>query len=132
MTGDIDKPTSKTEINMTFKAFSEINASRCARWHPIKSWSLSDWATATAGELGEACNIIKKLNRHRDSVVGNTGKDADEAYLRECLAKELADTFTYLDLLATAAGIDLGKAVVDKFNEVSRKHGMPERIEHGD
>lgn len=129
-TDDIDKLTSKTEVNMTFKEFSEINASRCTRWHSIKSWSLSDWATATAGALGEACNLIKKLNRLRDGVAGNEGRELDQVFLRECLAEELADTFTYLDLLATAAGIDLEKAVIMRFNAVSEKQRMPERIEH--
>ena len=41
---------------------------------------------------------------------------------------ELADTFTYLDLLATAAGIDLERAVISKFNQVSAKNNFPERI----
>ena len=113
------------------KEFSRINAARCNRWHPGLSWSLSDWATATAGELGEACNVIKKLNRLRDGVVGNTSKDKDREYLLACLAHELADTFTYLDLLATAAGIDLQACVTRKFNDVSIKHGFPERVPDG-
>lgn len=114
---------------MQFKEFSEINRQRCERWHPVVSWSLSDWATATAGELGEACNIIKKLNRLRDGLKGNQGMERDADHLRECLAMELADTFTYLDLLATAAGIDLERAVISKFNSVSAKNNFPERIE---
>ena len=39
------------------------------------------------------------------------------------LAKELADVIIYADLLAHAANIDLGQAVVDKFNEVSVRRG---------
>lgn len=78
---------------------SNKNYTRCLRWHPagINSWSLSDWAVALSGEVGELCNVVKKLNRH-------------------------------LDLFAAAAGIDLSKAIVDKFNEVSIRNGFPERL----
>lgn len=75
------------------------------------NWSLSDWATATAGELGEAANIVKKIRRGDFTL--EEGK--------EMLAKELADIQTYLDLWAMAAGIDLGQATIDKFNEVSKR-----------
>ena len=114
-------------MTMLFSEFSRVNEQRCNRWHPVVSWSLSDWATATAGELGEACNVIKKLNRLRDGVIGNEGREADRSYLLQCLAEELADTATYLDLLATAAGIDLGEAIAKKFDRVSEKNGFPER-----
>ena len=116
---------------MNLQEFSKVNESRCHRWHDGKPWSLSDWATAVAGELGEACNLIKKLNRLRDGVAGNEGRELDQVFLRLCLAEELADTFTYLDLLATAAGVDLAKAVAMKFNAVSAKNGFPERIAVG-
>lgn len=75
------------------------------------NWSLTDWTTAVAGELGEAANIIKKIRRGDMTL--------DEA--RPALAKELADTQTYLDLLAMAANIDLGQATIEKFNEVSAR-----------
>jgi NTP pyrophosphatase (non-canonical NTP hydrolase) len=75
------------------------------------NWSLTDWCTAVTGELGEAANIIKKIRRGDFSL-----EDA-----RAELAKELADVQTYLDLLAMAAGVDLGKATIAKFNEVSER-----------
>ena len=43
-------------------------------------------------------------------------------------AKEFADIVTYLDILAMRAGIDLGKATMDKFNEVSKRVGSTVRI----
>lgn len=57
---------------MTFEELRKANLSRVARWHPrgINEWSLSDWGVAAAGEMGEALNIIKKLNRERDSTEG--------------------------------------------------------------
>jgi len=109
---------------MDLREFSARNKARCEAAggfnHPLASWSLSDWMTATVGELGEASNIVKKLNRVRDGIPGNA-ESADE--LRANLADELADTFIYLDLLAQAAGVDLPNAVSDKFARTSAKIG---------
>lgn len=109
---------------MDFKTFSQANRTRCEHpegfAHKLQDWSLSDWFTATLGELGEAANIAKKLNRYRDGIKGNS-ESLEE--LRAKLADEVADTFIYLDLLAQAAGFDLEEAVRDKFNRTSRKIG---------
>lgn len=103
------------------------NLRRCARWHPggIQDWSLSDWAVATAGEMGEACNIVKKLNRERDGLAGNS---VSAEQLQADLADELADIAIYLDIFAAAAGVDLAHAIVSKFNRTSEKNGFPERL----
>ena len=114
---------------MTYKPFdlrefSKKNRIRCEHRegfnHPLEGWTLSDWMTATMGELGEAANVVKKLNRYRDGIKGNSESEAE---LRAALADELADTFIYLDLMTQAAGIDLVEAVRDKFNRTSRKIG---------
>lgn len=76
-------------------------------------WSLTDWMTALAGEVGEAANIIKKVRRGDFTL-----EDA-----RPALAAELADVVTYLDLLAAAAGIDLERATVEKWDEVAERIG---------
>ena len=91
--------------------------------HRLDSWSLSDWITATTGELGEAANIVKKLNRVRDGIPGNT-EDAESLRLK--LAEELADVAIYLDLLAQAAGFDLETIREQKFRKSSRKIGYLE------
>lgn len=107
--------------------FSERNRRRCEAKngfrHTLGSWTLSDWMTATMGELGEAANVIKKLNRVRDSIPGNT---ATPEQLRSQLAEELADVAIYLDLLAQAAGFDLEEIREAKFNKTSRKIGYIE------
>ena len=109
---------------LTFSGFATINKMRCEAAsgfnHQINSWSLSDWMTATIGELGEAANIEKKLNRVRDGVPGN--KESEDE-LRAMLRDEIADAFIYLDLLATSQGIDLESAVRSKFNRTSKKLG---------
>lgn len=81
-------------------------------------WILAQWMNAITGELGEAANIIKKVDRGDMTM--------DEA--RPLLAKEFADVATYLDITAMRAGINLGQAVKDKFNEVSIRVGSPVRI----
>jgi NTP pyrophosphatase (non-canonical NTP hydrolase) len=81
-------------------------------------WSLGEWMCALAGEVGEAANIIKKIQR--GDLEGDEG--------RELLAKELADIQTYLSILAFRANINLAKATIDKFNEVSERVGSGVRL----
>lgn len=109
---------------LTFRGFSIVNRMRSESPagfnHKLSDWSLSDWFTATLGELGEAANVAKKLNRVRDGIPGN---DLPEVELRAALRRELADTFIYLDLLCQREGIDLGEAVREAFNAKSRQIG---------
>jgi NTP pyrophosphatase (non-canonical NTP hydrolase) len=74
-----------------------------------------------AGETGEACNIIKKLERERLGIAGSRSTIPH-------LAEELADVVICVDLIAMEYGIDLGAAVRDKFNATSSKVGLSTRI----
>lgn len=113
------------DVHLTFAQLRAANVARCLKWHPggIESWSASDWMTAIVGELGEAAGLIKMRNRERDGLPGNKFSPTSKQ-----LADELADVQIYLDLLAAMQGIDLGAAVVSKFNEVSERVGFPDRI----
>jgi len=106
--------------------FSERNRRRCESAegfrHPLNSWSGSDWMTAVVGEVGEAANIIKKLNRIRDGVPGNEPHETKE-YLMGKLADELADSVIYLDLIAQSYGFDLETIRDAKFEKTSQKIG---------
>ncbi len=117
--------TTKTEMT-----FSERNKLRCESPsgfnHALESWSPSDWAVAFIGEAGEACNIIKKLNRIRDGIPGNAIHET-EGVLLKALRKELADASIYLDLLAQRYGLDLEECRNEKFAETSLKIGYVER-----
>jgi NTP pyrophosphatase (non-canonical NTP hydrolase) len=114
---------------MNLQEFSRINRERCEAAngfnHALQSWSTSDWFTATMGELGEAANVAKKLNRVRDGITGN---DETPEELRVKLGRELADTFIYLDLLAQSVGIDLSEAVAETFDAKSEKLGYAPRL----
>lgn len=79
--------------------------------------------TATAGELGESANIIKKLNRVRDGIPGNENTPEE---LYSMLADEFADVAIYLDLMAQAAGLDLEQIREAKFRKTSLKIGYIE------
>lgn len=97
-------------------------------------WTPAQWLQAVVGELGEYANIRKKFER---------GDITFEQFEKEA-AKELADVQTYLDILAMRCldtkvpvnfsndtfqnvphptGIDLGKATIEKFNEISERAG---------
>jgi NTP pyrophosphatase (non-canonical NTP hydrolase) len=109
---------------MEFGEFSAANRKRCESpsgfSHDLDSWSLSDWMTATVGELGEAANIAKKLNRVRDGIPGNSETEEE---LRTAFRDEVADAFIYLDLLAQSQGFYLEDAAREKFEKTSRKIG---------
>lgn len=104
---------------MNFSTLRIANVTRCEEvFHPVTDWSPTDWACAMAGEMGEACNAVKKLRRFDHGT--NTKKDPqtiDDAVAE--VAKELADTVIYADLLAARLGIDLEAAITEKFNVVS-------------
>lgn len=121
-------PMSANHTNLSFAQLRAANATRVKHWHGEKgvaAWSNSDWAVATAGEIGEACNIVKKLNRVRDGITGNT---IEREELQIMLAMEMADVAIYLDLWAQHNLIDLASAIRDKFNLVSIREKFPERL----
>lgn len=96
---------------------------------PGDDWSPADWMVAALGELGEAANVMKKLRRG-DITLGDIVEDkGTKMTVRNWLAREFADVICYLDLLAMQYGIDLGVAVIEKFNDVSKRGGLPITIE---
>jgi NTP pyrophosphatase (non-canonical NTP hydrolase) len=115
-------------VSLDFDELRKKNVSRCnSVFHSLESWTPTDWATAFAGEAGEACNAVKKLKRFETKK--NTAKDPQTE--DECIGLiglELADTIIYADLLAARLGIDLGEMVRLKFNKVSELYHAEERL----
>src|SRR5690242_2952308 len=111
---------------MTFGQFSDANRKRCESPqgfnHKLPDWDTSDWFLAVLGELGEAANVAKKLNRVRDGIPGN--KETPDQ-LRAKLRKEIGDTFVYLDLLAQAHGFTVADAAAEVFDDKSAEIGYP-------
>lgn len=77
------------------------------------------------GEAGEAMNFVKKIVRQLNGMKG--GMSLNEG--KQGLAKELADVVICADRLAEVFSIDLGAAVIAKFNETSEKHGFNTRLQ---
>ena len=111
--------------DLTFRSVSEINRTRATRWHPgfpdDEEWNKADWSNAMCGEAGEPANVIKKIRRWESGHHG-VG-DPSQGELLAMASAEIADVFLYLDLLATKLGVDIGAAIVDKFNVVSDRQG---------
>lgn len=120
--------TAEALRSLTFGSLRNVNFTRCERWHGPGSdpWTLADWSNALCGEAGELANVIKKIRRQQTGC----RNDGDPTMRELCAAAaaELADVVIYADLLASQLGVDLGDAVVDKFNKVSEKFGFPERL----
>jgi ribosomal protein L12E/L44/L45/RPP1/RPP2 len=91
--------------HLNFAELQRTSVLRCLRWHGPDSepWSGADWSNAMCGEAGEAANVVKKLRRLE------TGTAAQ-------------------DQPAALDGVDLGAAVIGKFNAVSEREGFSERI----
>lgn len=104
-----------------FTSLREANAVRQREWDKDDRISLSYRGNELAGEVGEACNIIKKLDRERLGIRGSRASV-------EQLADELADVIICADLVAMMAGVDLDAAVVRKFNATSEKVGLKTRM----
>jgi NTP pyrophosphatase (non-canonical NTP hydrolase) len=113
---------------MDFKTFAKVVHARAKRIHinGLNQWSLSDWFVEAGGEMGEAMNIAKKLNRLRDNLIGNDKTTKDE--LMEKLADELGDAVISIQLVALSQGVNLEVAVARKFNKTSEKLGVKERL----
>lgn len=107
---------------MNMNTLRAANVARDQEWNTgSERVSMTFRATELAGEVGEACNVIKKLERERIGLVGS--RDT-----KEHLAEELADIVICTDLVAMDAGIDLDAAVAAKFNATSEKNGLATRL----
>src|SRR6266478_7991104 len=97
---------------MQFSEFQWMNAKRCQQaFHLVDDWSPQDWALALAGEVGELCNLLKKVKRG----------DFPLEQVRKDVLKEVADIITYADLLMTNLGANTEDELLGKFHEVSAR-----------
>ena len=87
----------------------------------VNGWNVAEWGCVAAGEMGELCNILKKMNRQMSS-------DPSCDHLREKASEEIADTVIYLDIIAAKLGLSLQACIRNKFNYTSEKHGFSEKL----
>lgn len=121
---------------MDTELFTRINNDRVRRWHPgfpNDGWMGSDWSNAMVGEAGEAANVVKKLRREETGIqqterMQSANDEAHHEMLLDKLADEIGDVYAYLDLLAQYYGINIGEAIIRKFNRISEREGFPDRM----
>jgi NTP pyrophosphatase (non-canonical NTP hydrolase) len=116
---------------LTFDQFSEVNKDRTENGfhHLIWDWLPVQWSNAAAGEMGETCNSVKKMDRYNLHVgKGEFIPEETIAAERDNLEKEIGDVVVYLDLLAQRMGFTLEGCVRKAFNEVSEREGFPHRL----
>lgn len=97
------------------------NQSRQKLWDPNNDITATYRMLELAGEVGEAANIVKKLERERLGLVGS--RDTVEH-----LAEELGDILICTDLVAAKYKINLRAVAIGKFNAASIKNNFPQRI----
>lgn len=107
---------------MRLPMFKDAKGRTCHSKPDGSDWSPALWLQAVVGELGEYANLRKKVERGDMTI--------EEA--RPMLADELADVVIYLDILAAQLKIDLGEAVMSKWNRTSEKVGAPIYIDAED
>lgn len=117
--------------------FTVLNMDRAKRWHKggTEEWSVTDWFTATTGELGEAANAVKKLRRVQMGAVNinEEGRHLTEVEQAARVAQhELADTFIYMVILSEElrklGAPEFSRAIRYAFNRKSEEYGFPERV----
>lgn len=112
---------------LNIQLFTQLNRKRCEEsFHSIDAWSAPEWGCALAGEVGELCNILKKIHRGDYDALGIEIKEK----IKEDCKKEIGDIFAYLNLISIKLGINMEDAVIDKFNEVSDRVGS--NIKYGE
>lgn len=105
----------------TYTKLSEANKARHVEWWQGDTPSLSFRGNELAGEVGEACNIIKKLERERLGMRGSRATVGE-------LGAELADVVICAYLVAMDAGINIDAEIAAKFNATSEKYGLQTRL----
>lgn len=126
-------------LSLNLAELRVANLARAKEWNPTgKDLGGPFAACELAGEVGEAieamsaalgltlasgaiCNAVKKAERALAGIAGGTDPKVD-------LGRELADVVICADLIAMRLGVDLGQAIVEKFNLTSRERSFRTRM----
>jgi len=76
----------------------DANQARQAEWDPTGKVDLPWRINELAGEVGEVCNLLKKVHRERLGIKGSRASMSQ-------VAEELADVMICIDLTAITAGL---------------------------
>ncbi len=113
-------------MSLTFDELHAASAKRGIEWMggPATLEDLSFTAVELGGETGEALDAVKKFLRWLKKARGGVGPQESH----QAIAEELADVVISAQRVAEAMGIDLGAAVVAKFNVTSEKYGLSVKL----
>ena len=117
-------------MKLDLAAMRPINVQRATEGFKFyDTQPLTYWTTALAGEVGELCNMIKKMQRvERGGMDGGSSYTAKDI-TKDMLKEEIGGIAIYLDLLASLLDISLEDAIVDTFNSKSAKYNFPQRLQ---
>lgn len=125
----IDRVQSQVKIPdpLDFDQLRLANQTRAVEWRQGRDADtvpLTFATTELAGEVGELCNIIKKVERHELGLRG--GVSPHDAW--ENICEEVGDVVICIDLIAMKLDIDLSGAIRHKFNKTSDKYRMTTKL----
>lgn len=122
----------KTNMKLDLAALRPLNVQRATEgFKCYNNQPLTYWTTALAGEVGELCNMIKKMQRVEKGGIDGGSSYTAKDISKEMLKEEIGGIAIYLDLLASLLDIDLEEAIIDTFNSKSEKYGFDQKIETG-
>lgn len=115
-------------MQLDLSRFRELNVDRARNgFRCYDNQPITYWTTALAGEVGELCNMIKKMQRVEKGGVDGGSSYTAKDISKEMLQEEIGGIAIYLDLLASLLDIDLGEAMIHTFNSKSEKMGFPQK-----
>lgn len=117
--------------DLTFANLRRANLARDAeKWGAMGAWSPELWLTRMMTEVGE---LAEEISRSAEADLAEIpfalGGPAGEDGFKARVANELADVAMFLDLLAASLGVELGAAIVAKFNSKSAEWGVGVRLD---
>lgn len=116
-------------MKLDLSALRPINVQRATEgFKCYDNQPLTYWTTALAGEVGELCNMIKKMQRVEKGGVDGGSSYTAKDITQEMLKEEIGGIAIYLDLLASLLDISLEEAIIDTFNSKSEKYNFPQHI----
>ena len=106
------------EKNLTFIELAEKNRKRSDThyYNNILNVPVTKFGCFIAGETGELCNILKKLERIEDGIAKFNKPGESEEQLIKAAADEIGDVAIYLDLIAQRLNLNLQDCITNKFN----------------
>lgn len=117
-------------MKLDLQKFRLLNTQRAVEgFKTYQNVPLTYWTTALAGEVGELCNMVKKMER-----VAHGGIDGGSTYTAANITtrdikEEIGGIAIYLDLLASLYGISLEEAIIETFNSKSEKYKFKQMYE---